>query len=356
MAYQGINTGTSPNSGTGDSLIEGAEKINSNFLELYNVVGNGTTTYVGVVTQITAGTNVSISTSYGSVEVSAPTPSQLTTTNLSVSGISTLTNVVVGATTEHTLTVTGTVSSDLVPTTTKNYNLGYSQLTWNNAYINFGHFGPVSSSSSITAAEKFYGNGSNLVGVVTTLNGADASNVVGITTLISAGNDISVTTNSGISTISYVGAANTATINADSLFVSGISTLTNVVVGTTTEHNLTVTGKVDSNLIPATQQVYNLGKNDLKWNNAYINFGHFGPVSSSSSITASGGLYGGSAVVSGVSELGIVTATSQYNTGIVTAVGGFVSGISTQAVKIDFSGNQLTFSVVGVGSTTLTLS
>jgi hypothetical protein len=97
MAYQGINTGSSPNSGTGDSLIEGAEKINSNFVELYNVVGNGTTTFVGVVTQITAGTNVSISTSYGSVQISAPTPSQITTTNLNVSGVSTL-GVVTSAT------------------------------------------------------------------------------------------------------------------------------------------------------------------------------------------------------------------------------------------------------------------
>jgi len=61
-------------------------------------------------------------------------------------------------------------------------------------------------------------------------------------------------------------------------------------------------------------------------------------------------------VVGNGTTLGVVTATSQYNTGIVTAVGGFVSGISTQAVKIDFSGNQLIFSVVGVSSTTLTLS
>ena len=29
MAYQGINTGTGPNSGTGDTLLSGAEKINS---------------------------------------------------------------------------------------------------------------------------------------------------------------------------------------------------------------------------------------------------------------------------------------------------------------------------------------
>lgn len=97
MAYQGITTGSSPNSGTGDSLIEGAEKINSNFVELYNIVGNGSTTFVGIVTQITAGTNVSISTAYGSVEISVPTPSQITTTNLNVSGVSTL-GVVTSAT------------------------------------------------------------------------------------------------------------------------------------------------------------------------------------------------------------------------------------------------------------------
>jgi hypothetical protein len=60
--------------------------------------------------------------------------------------------------------------------------------------------------------------------------------------------------------------------------------------------------------------------------------------------------------VSGVSTLGVVTASSQFNTGIVTATGGFISGISTQAVQISFSGDQLSFSVAGIGSTTLTLS
>ena len=97
MAYQGINTGSSPNSGTGDSLIAGAEKINSNFVEIYNIVGNGSATFVGIVTQITAGTNVSISTSYGSVQISSNIPSQINATNLSVSGVSTL-GVVTSAT------------------------------------------------------------------------------------------------------------------------------------------------------------------------------------------------------------------------------------------------------------------
>ena len=42
MAYQGITTGTSPNDGTGDSLLDGAIKINSNFEELYTALGDGT--------------------------------------------------------------------------------------------------------------------------------------------------------------------------------------------------------------------------------------------------------------------------------------------------------------------------
>lgn len=48
MARQGIGTGTTPNDGTGDSLQSGAIKINANFSEIYNQIGNGTTLGVGV--------------------------------------------------------------------------------------------------------------------------------------------------------------------------------------------------------------------------------------------------------------------------------------------------------------------
>ena len=41
MAYQGINTGTTPNDGTGDTLVDGGVKINSNFTELYSLIGDG---------------------------------------------------------------------------------------------------------------------------------------------------------------------------------------------------------------------------------------------------------------------------------------------------------------------------
>lgn len=93
MAYQGINTGSVPNDGTGDTLLDGAKKVNDNFSEIYNLVGDGTDLFVGIVTQITAGTNVSISTDYGSVEITSLIPSQLSSTNLSISGVSTFNQI-----------------------------------------------------------------------------------------------------------------------------------------------------------------------------------------------------------------------------------------------------------------------
>lgn len=100
MAKQGIGTGTLPNDGTGDTLLDGAGKINDNFDEVYSVIGDGTTLYVGVVTQITAGSNVSVSAAYGSVEISATTATSVEPNTLLVSGVSTL-----GVTTATDLTL-----------------------------------------------------------------------------------------------------------------------------------------------------------------------------------------------------------------------------------------------------------
>lgn len=47
MALQGIGTGSSPNDGTGDSLIVGAKKVNDNFQEIYDALGDGTSLLTG---------------------------------------------------------------------------------------------------------------------------------------------------------------------------------------------------------------------------------------------------------------------------------------------------------------------
>lgn len=48
MAKQVINTGASPNSGTGDSLRSGAVKINSNFAEIYEKLGSNNLIQFGI--------------------------------------------------------------------------------------------------------------------------------------------------------------------------------------------------------------------------------------------------------------------------------------------------------------------
>ena len=60
MAKQGISTGTTPNDGTGDSLLGGAVKINSNFDEVYSKLGDGTNLFVGIVSTISVAGALSI--------------------------------------------------------------------------------------------------------------------------------------------------------------------------------------------------------------------------------------------------------------------------------------------------------
>ncbi len=69
MSKLGINTGTIPNDTTGDSLLDGAVKVNTNFNELYSLLGDGNTLSVGVVTAITAGSGINVNSASGNVTV-----------------------------------------------------------------------------------------------------------------------------------------------------------------------------------------------------------------------------------------------------------------------------------------------
>lgn len=86
MAKLGILTGTSPNDGTGDTLLSGAVKINSNFNEIYSCIGNGTSITNSIAYSILSG----VSTYSQSSGVS--TSSQYS----NVSGISTLSQNLTG--------------------------------------------------------------------------------------------------------------------------------------------------------------------------------------------------------------------------------------------------------------------
>jgi len=122
MAKLGISTGTTPNDGTGDSMLSGAVKINSNFNELYTLLGNGTNLSSGIVTSIVAGTGVTISGATGQVTINS-TSSGIATYATS-SGIATYatnagtsTSVIGGIGSITSLTVSGI-------TTTTRLNVG----------------------------------------------------------------------------------------------------------------------------------------------------------------------------------------------------------------------------------------
>ena len=93
MAKLGISTGAAPDDGTGSSLLVGAARVNSNFNELYTLLGAGSTTTLapGIVTSIVAGDNISVSGGTGQVTITgAANTSHVNAVSLSVSGISTL--------------------------------------------------------------------------------------------------------------------------------------------------------------------------------------------------------------------------------------------------------------------------
>ena len=213
MAKLGISTGSSPNDGTGDSLIDGAIKINSNFAEIYTTIGDGSTLAVPV-TSIAAGSNISVSGATGNVTITntgVGNTNNLRTDFLEVSGISTLTGTlnanggVVGNVTGSSSQVT--VSDESSDTTC--FPLFTNEAT-GNLEPKSGNNLTFNSSSGALTATSFSGSGTDISGIVTS---------------ITAGNNINVSGSTG--NITITGLANTANVTTDSLVVSGIATFNN---------------------------------------------------------------------------------------------------------------------------------
>ena len=69
MAKKVISVGTTANDGTGDTLRLGAQSINDNFTELYNALGGESGAPLGIVSKVTAGKGIIVSSSTGDVLV-----------------------------------------------------------------------------------------------------------------------------------------------------------------------------------------------------------------------------------------------------------------------------------------------
>ena len=268
MAKQGISTGSSPNDGTGDTLLAGAEKINDNFDEVYTLCGDGTNLAPGIVTAIAAGSNISISTSFGQVTVTALETTGISSYwNLNSTGINTVgRNVGIGTTTAVAgLTVLGggRVSGFLTVTDGLVVNAG-SKITGETSIIGGLYATGISTftSNSLSAVQfnvsgvSTFASSKTATGFTTNTTNTNL-NVTGVSTFASSKTATGFTTNTTNTNLTVTGVSTIATSNITSLtattatatnFNSTHARITGVTTSTTgfgtniTNTNLRVTG------------------------------------------------------------------------------------------------------------------
>lgn len=103
MAYQAIGLGTTVGDGTGDSIREGGDKINDNFVEIYTLLGTGTALTSGISATATvvtlAGPSITGVASFADGSVSAPSITNTGDTNTGIYfGAADTVNVTTGGT------------------------------------------------------------------------------------------------------------------------------------------------------------------------------------------------------------------------------------------------------------------
>ena len=117
MAYQAIGLGAVADDGTGDNLREGADKVNDNFVELYTLLGNGTSLTSGI----------------------SSTATVVTLTNPVISGLS-LSGVIGGTQTSATITtLTSTTINGLSSLAVGTLAIAAGSITDSSGAIDFGN-------------------------------------------------------------------------------------------------------------------------------------------------------------------------------------------------------------------------
>ena len=259
MSKLGINTGSTPNDGTGDNLLSGAIKINSNFDELYTALGDGTT--LGTpVTSIVAGTNVSVSSSTGDVTINATGGG-----SGSINGITIKEEgVAVGTATSITsinfvgadVTATGTGQDATITISSSGGGGGAGgidvqdegvALATTATTLNFVGDGVVASGTGVTKTITIAGGGGSGVGGTWTTY--DSNTGVTTTKKVKIQNDLEVTgvttSTGGFSgnlTGNVTGNADTATTSTTATNAQGLTGTPNITVGTVAGTNATFSG------------------------------------------------------------------------------------------------------------------
>jgi hypothetical protein len=228
MAKLGISTGAAPDDGTGSSLLVGAARVNSNFDELYTLLGAGSTTNLapGIVTSIVAGDNISVSGGSGQVTITGSAgTSHVNTGSLNVSGISTLG---VTSITDDVVVYTGKKIS-LTDENTIHFVNGAGNgdvIRWgsaaDNLKIGFGWGGYGSAAAIYSDYTVNVSSGDGRVNI--TSSGADSSDMV----YLNSSNGVDIRTNATVtgiltaSNVSTAGSVTAATLFGDGSNLSGV--------------------------------------------------------------------------------------------------------------------------------------
>jgi hypothetical protein len=237
----------------------------------------------------------------------------------------------------------------------------------------------VNGSSGIVSATGFHGDATRLYNVLGVQN---SGTLIGVAKTINFSSNLNATFGSGITTVtaSIVGVNTLATSNFNQLVISGLSTFrgsnnTNVHLGNTSYYaGLTwsgvsgiYTGTEPSILTDSSLGLeISGGLGDLTLSapsgtgDVILKASNTIAIVVDNSDSAQVELYQGGTkkfetIGAGVTVFGTTFSNDLNASGIVTATGGFVSSANTSPVQIQVVGNQLTFNVVGIGSTTLTL-
>tara|TARA_B100001250_G_scaffold140266_1_gene120132 strand:+ start:193 stop:1230 length:1038 start_codon:yes stop_codon:yes gene_type:complete len=196
MAKVGINTGSAPNAGDGSTLLAGANAVNSNFNEVYNLIGDGTNLLAGIVTSIVGGTNVTVSGATGAVTINASGGGG----GGSIAGIDTT-----GTSVFNNINASGVVTA-----TSFSGSLNASNL----------------SSGTVPASRITTLNASKLTGTAAAING---TNITGIVTSIVGGTNVTVSGATGEVTINASGGGSGITVQDEGSALSTLATTLNFV-------------------------------------------------------------------------------------------------------------------------------
>ena len=198
MAKVGINTGSAPNAGDGSTLLAGANAINSNFNEVYNLIGDGT----NLLASIVGGTNVTVSGATGAVTINASGGGG----GGSIAGIDTTGTSVFNQINASGVTTAATFSGSGASLT----NLNASNL----------------SSGTLPASRITSLNASKLTGTAAAING---TNITGIVTSIVGGTNVTVSGATGEVTINASGGGSGITVQDEGSALSTLATTLNFV-------------------------------------------------------------------------------------------------------------------------------